>query len=109
MGKHLILDCSGANNISFEDVFQMLEILPGKIGMNELTKPYVVKGADYNPGYTGFVIIEQSHISIHTFTNSDLVAIDVYSCKDFDEEIVLKFIKNKKIKIIDFKVIKRMA
>lgn len=109
MGKHLILDCSGAKKLKFNDVYEILDALPAEIKMNKLCAPYVMKGAEHNPGFTGFIVIEQSHISIHTFTKSDLISIDVYSCKDFNEKIVLTYLKNKKIKIINSQLILRKA
>jgi len=33
-------------------------------------------------GWSGFVIIAESHISIHTFPARRFVSIDVYTCKN---------------------------
>ena len=35
-------------------------------------------------GISGFVMIAESHISIHTFPAKDYVFIDLFSCKEFD-------------------------
>ena len=35
-------------------------------------------------GISGFVMIAESHISIHTFPERHEVSIDVFSCKEFD-------------------------
>ena len=46
--------------------------------------PLVVAGMDYNPGISGFCIIDFSHISIHTFSGPGEVCVDIFSCKPFD-------------------------
>ena len=35
-------------------------------------------------GYSTFVMIAESHLSIHTFPELNYVSFDCYSCKDFD-------------------------
>ena len=39
-------------------------------------------------GVTGFILLEESHISIHTWPEHNYAAIDVFSCKAFDIEAV---------------------
>jgi len=60
-------------------------------------------------GWTGFVIIAESHISIHTFPNRGFVSIDVYSCRNgMDTALVLKYFKEKfDLKDIEQNFIKR--
>jgi len=41
------------------------------------------------------VVIAESHISIHTFPERGLINIDVFSCKEFDPERVIKDIQAK--------------
>lgn len=35
-------------------------------------------------GVSGFVLIAESHISIHTFPERGYLSLDIFSCKDFD-------------------------
>ncbi len=35
-------------------------------------------------GVTGFILLEESHISIHTWPEHGYAAVDVFSCKPFD-------------------------
>ena len=46
-------------------------------------------------GVSGFVLIAESHISIHTFVERHYVNIDIFSCKDFDADQVIKDFSNR--------------
>ena len=84
--------------VTRDTVDAILSELPGNIGMKILAGPIVVAGHDCNPGWTGFVVIDKSHIAIHTFTDGNRISIDVYSCQPFDTDEVERYF-NKKIGI----------
>lgn len=99
-GMHLMLDgyrCSPELLNDANNVYEFLDTMPEKVGMRKLTKPYVVKaeGNDKKDpgGWTGFVIIEESHVSVHTFVKRGFVTVDVYSCRDFDADMAIAYIK----------------
>ncbi|MFH1182440.1 MAG: S-adenosylmethionine decarboxylase [Candidatus Woesearchaeota archaeon] len=92
-GPHLVLDGYEADekrlsNLQF--VYGFLDKLPDVIGMRKITPPYVFYydgGAKpEDDGITGFVIIAESHISIHTYPRKRFLTADVYSCKEFDAD-----------------------
>ena len=90
--NHLIIDgleCDPKKLDDAEAIKTLLDTLPGKIEMKKLCEPIILRGADHLPGLTGVVVIETSHIAFHTFTDVNKVNIDIYSCKDFDNEMVL--------------------
>lgn len=62
-----------------------------------------------NSGIAGIVMIETSHASVHVWDQIQppLVQMDVYSCKDFDEEIVLKHLEEMVVTKLDLVVIDR--
>ncbi|RMH68562.1 MAG: adenosylmethionine decarboxylase [Gemmatimonadetes bacterium] len=99
-GPHLMLDLNGCNPEKLKDfdlIFDILNELPDKIGMTKITQPYVFKYSGLVPedkGITGFVVIAESHISIHTFQEKDYVFIDLFSCKDFDYEYAKEYLIN---------------
>ncbi len=81
-----------------ERVSKFLDKVPDAIGMKKLTPPIAFQ---YNPygdeshseaGITGFIIIAESHISIHTYSNQGKAYFDAFSCKPFDSEKVLKLL-----------------
>ena len=98
-GLHVTIDASGCNKrklASVTLVYDILNKLPEKIGMTKMTLPYVVKWLDKfahgTEGISGFVMIAESHISIHTFPDQDYVFMDIFSCREFDAELVIKYL-----------------
>jgi len=63
------------------------------VGMKLIGGPLVVysdmKG---NEGYTAVAILDFSHLAIHTWDNISpaLIEFDLFSCKDFDINLVMK-------------------
>jgi S-adenosylmethionine decarboxylase len=97
-GPHLTLDLSQCNKNKLNDldfIFKILYELPEKIHMTKITQPYVFPYSGLVPedkGVTGFVVIAESHISVHTFQEKDYVFIDLFSCKNFDVEKAAKYL-----------------
>lgn len=44
------------------------------------------------PGISGFVMIAESHISIHAFPDQDYAFMDIFSCKEFDAERAIGYL-----------------
>lgn len=97
-GPHLMLDLRQCNEEKLKDynlVFDVLQNLPGEIGMTKITQPYVFPYSGLVPedrGITGTVIIAESHISIHTFQEKDYCFVDVFSCKNFDVDLAAEYL-----------------
>ncbi len=87
---HLIVDVSRANGaISDPDAIRaFLHDMAAATDMSVLAGPLVAEGIPENPGITGFVIVDFSHVSVHTFTKYGEAMIDVFSCKPYDQEKV---------------------
>ncbi|MBI2886808.1 MAG: adenosylmethionine decarboxylase [Chloroflexi bacterium] len=96
---HLTLDGFGANKERLQDLdflFTLLDLYPSQIGMTKIMPPYVFKYHGVKPedwGLSGFVLIAESHISIHTFPERGYINIDVFSCKTFDADAAVDFMK----------------
>jgi len=90
IGYHLILDGVLLRDLERGEVEQVLSILPPEIDMQILKGPIIVEGLPGNPGWTGFVIIDKSHIAIHTFKKGNKVSVDVFSCKPFRKDKVIE-------------------
>ena len=100
-GLHLMLEVYNCPENVLNDAniaYKVLDELPEKIGMHKLTLPYVVhaEGNDTKDpgGWSGVVLIQESHIALHTFAKRGFVTIDVYSCNKFDTDLTLEYFRN---------------
>jgi len=98
---HLIIDGYRGDAQKMQDVDfirQLLDVYPSKIGMTKISPPKVSKYIGSKPedwGVSGFVLIAESHISIHTFPDRSYINIDIFSCKEFDAEQAIKDLQQK--------------
>lgn len=101
-GEHLTIDGYLCDQDKLDDpalVRHCLTELPARLKMKKLSSPEVHfalgNGFKDPGGWTGYVIIEESHISIHTFPFFQFVSIDVYTCKNgMDTPYIEDFFKN---------------
>jgi S-adenosylmethionine decarboxylase len=93
---HLIIDGYSSDQKILRDedfLRKWLENYPAEIGMTRISPPYVLRYVGpvlEDWGISGFVFIAESHIGIHTFVERNYVNIDIFSCKDFDNQKAIK-------------------
>ena len=98
-GPHLVFDghgCPAPRLDDLQSLYAFLERLPDQIGMTRIMPPYVFRHDAQDPrmaGLSGFVLIAESHISVHAFPARRYVNVDVFSCEPFDVELVLVGVK----------------
>lgn len=98
---HLMIDGYEADPGLLQDeaaIYHLLDTYPEQIGMTKVSAPHVFRYVGPKPedwGISGFVIIAESHIAIHTFVERGLVNIDVFSCKAFDPHPVIDFFRER--------------
>ena len=90
-GLHLTLDLEDCDELLLQDLrltHDVLQSLASQLGMTALTPPtafhYDGGASPRDEGITGFIVIAQSHISIHTFPHKRFAFADVFSCRTFD-------------------------
>ena len=99
-GPHLIIDGSRCNTRKLADrilVEQVLNDYPTAIGMTKIGGPYMFEYQAPDPAYSGvsgLVVIAESHIAIHTFPELDYFTMDIFSCKNFDHEKAIEYIRD---------------
>jgi len=101
----LVFGYDGEINLTKEEVKNFLFELAKLINLHIINGPVVEEGTA-KPGLTGMIIIEESHIAVHTFTNVEPSEfwLDILSCKQFDKQKVIEFFQNKfNFKKIDIK------
>ena len=97
---HLVIDGYRGDKAKMWDAERVRDFLlecPATLGMTRITEPKVLEykaPKDEDSGVSGFVIIAESHISVHTFPHRDYVNIDIFSCRPFDHDRALADAKN---------------
>ena len=98
---HLIIDGYSGDSQKMQDVdfiYQLLDTYPSQIGMTKISPPKVSKyiGSKSEDWWvSAFVLIAESHISIHTFPERSYINIDIFSCKEFNAEQTIRDLQQK--------------
>src|SRR2546430_10439958 len=96
---HLMLELYGCDRqlLSNEPLMRrVLDEYPGRVGMERVSPVHLYNIETSNPldaGLSGFVVIAQSHISLHAWPEYGEVDIDICSCKEFSQEDAIIFAK----------------
>jgi deoxyhypusine synthase len=100
-GNHLVIEgfeCNPEKLDKPELVKTVINEIANMLGMKRISETVVVKHAarrKEESGITGFVIIAESHISVHTYPLKGYVAVDVFSCREFDLDRVADYVKKR--------------
>ena len=82
---HVILDCFDVSRDVCLDDKRLLEIIVQAAKSNNATIINTSRyrfGYDSPPGCTVFVMLDESHVSVHTYAEEGKMAIDVFTCGD---------------------------
>src|SRR5215467_958465 len=96
---HLMLELYGCDRHILSDeslAKHVLEEYPARVGMEKVSPVHLYQIETSNPldaGLSGFVVIAQSHISLHAWPEYGEVDIDICSCKEFSQEDAIAFAK----------------
>ena len=95
-GFHLLMNCSECNGKidSPKDIEMFFDKLIKAMKMKKLTDFVFkkVEGED-GRGVSGFQMITTSHIAMHFDDEKRSGYLDIFSCKDFDSDMVVKMVK----------------
>jgi S-adenosylmethionine decarboxylase len=97
-GYHLMLDCAGCNEYAIRDpdvIYNFTKQLVEDIDMVAYGEPQIVRfGSGNKAGYTLLQLIETSNICAHFVEEDNTMYLDVFSCKEFDHNTVIKLVKH---------------
>jgi len=94
-GTHIIIDIYDITNNEILKYTNSIIFILDKI-INEFNLNVVNKAIhQFEPfGVTGVYVLSESHLSIHTFVEERKAAMDLYTCRTFNEsEKIINFIK----------------
>ncbi len=97
---HLLLDFYGCDPGALngeEALKKAFEELSKLMDLQIIAGPIIVRyvgreGSPSGEGLSGFMIVAESHVSIHTDIRTGYASIDVYSCKRFDPQLVEEYL-----------------
>src|SRR2546421_10124014 len=96
---HLMLELYGCDRQILSDdslMRRVLEEYPARVEMEKVSPVHLYQIETSNPldaGLSGFVVIAQSHISLHAWPEYGEVDIDICSCKEFSQKEAIAFAK----------------
>jgi len=90
-GRHLLIDIRGIKNIDVicnkEAIFNLMNAVCEELDLGILNKNHF----QFNNGaITAIYMLRESHISFHSYPEKNFVAMDLYSCKQYENDEVLK-------------------
>ncbi len=100
VGRHIIAELYGVSSDLIareENVKRIIEEVVKEAGLNKVGSIY----KQFNPhGVTGVILISESHVSVHTWPEYELVNLDIFTCGDVSkaEKAFKLFIKKFKPK-----------
>jgi S-adenosylmethionine decarboxylase len=95
-GTHLLVDC---RNVPVETCLndrQMLKAMAAaaeRAGANVISQVRYHFGHNSPPGFTAVVVLDESHCSVHTYAERQLLAPDLFTCGNTNPRDVLRYIQ----------------
>lgn len=86
-GRHLLVEYTGCDPSALDDV-AAIEALMRDAAIAAHTKIVASVFRPFEPmGVTGVVVVEESHLSIHTWPEHGYAAVDFFTCGDANPEL----------------------
>ncbi len=92
LGKHLLIEQSGLiSSLKSDALDSVLRQAAQAAGAKVLGSNFHDFGEGC--GYTGVIVLAESHISIHTWPENNYAALDIFMCGDCDPDLALDFLR----------------
>ncbi len=92
-GNHLIADIHNMDfNVLVDDklLLQTIVNAANEAGANIINQSRYRFGHNSSPGCTAFIMLDESHVSIHTYADDGKMALDVFTCGATSCETILE-------------------
>jgi S-adenosylmethionine decarboxylase len=80
LGRHLLVELYGCDAKLLTDVRKVEDIMVGAAKYAKATIVDVVFHAFSPHGISGVIVIQESHLTIHTWPEHGFASVDVYTC-----------------------------
>ena len=91
-GKHILLDFSGAKHLTDVSYIEKALRKAAKI-CNATVLDIKLHSFGEKDGVTGVALLAESHISIHTWPETEFAALDVFMCGSCDASLAIEPLK----------------
>lgn len=98
-GTHIFLDFIDfkveRNNLdeTCKYVFSLMEDSLTYTSMKNMHSKMVILKDDTAEGFTSVILLDESHITAHAYTEEGLLALDVFTCGKTDPTVISNYIK----------------
>ena len=93
-GAHIMLDCTGAIGIEGAWMLSLMETAVDSSGARRVhSHNEDFDGSVSPPGFAAVVLLDESHVSAHCYSESGLLAIDAFSCGNTDPARIIEIIE----------------
>ena len=95
-GRHLLVDCWNVDREVCLDDKRFLEAMARaatRAGANVISQVRYHFGHNSPPGFTAMVLLDESHVSAHSYADDGLVALDVFTCGETNPADLLRYLR----------------
>jgi len=95
-GHHILIDCRNVPRDVCLDDGKMLDVMArsaAKAGMHVISQVRYHFGHNSAPGFTCVCLLDESHVSAHTYADLGLIALDVFTCGKTDPAKILDYMR----------------
>ena len=91
VGQHLIADMTGLSPVLLRDGDRIMHVLNDALALagfhsiRSVDHHFVERGA----GFTGMVLLAESHAAVHTYPEQEYLALDIFACGSIDPSTVM--------------------
>ena len=91
LGRHLIVDMTGLSPAVLRDGDRIMRVLKDALALagfhpiRSVEHHFVERGA----GFTGMVLLAESHAAVHTYPEREYLALDIFACGSIDPSSVM--------------------
>lgn len=100
-GKHVILDCSGAFDADGDTVLKILEQIVDDSNARRVHSHVENFDGTVSPlGFAAIVLIDESHVTAHCYSEIGLLAIDIFTCGNTKPDLIADKIEIELMKVL---------
>jgi S-adenosylmethionine decarboxylase len=91
-GRHLLIDCRNvaqATCLDDKTFLQAMARAADRAGANVISQVRYRFGQDSPPGFAAICLLDESHVSAHSYADLGLIALDIFTCGGIDPHRIL--------------------